>query len=92
MMAAAGYNAGPHRVEQWLPKGMSIDADIWAETIPFTETRKYVKAVMEYSSIYRKRLGTKQVRISDLILKVPSASDEEITSIKSKQNVVLKCG
>jgi soluble lytic murein transglycosylase len=56
LLATAAYNAGPHRVSQWLPEDARMDADVWAETIPFHETRKYVKRVMEYTVIYQQRL------------------------------------
>jgi len=45
VLAAAAYNAGPHRVNRWLESGV-VDADIWVELIPFNETRDYVKAVL----------------------------------------------
>jgi soluble lytic murein transglycosylase len=56
VLATAAYNAGPHRVKGWLPK-RTQEADVWVETIPFKETRNYVKRVMAYSIIYEKRLG-----------------------------------
>lgn len=56
-LAAAAYNAGPHRVKKWLPKAKSMDADLWVETIPYNETRNYVQAVLAYSSIFDKSLG-----------------------------------
>lgn len=60
VLATAAYNAGPGRVTQWLQKDTApIAADIWAETIPFSETRKYVQRVMEYTVIYSHRLGSK---------------------------------
>ncbi len=47
-MAAAAYNAGPSRPRSW--RGQSgaplLDAAIWAENVPFTETRDYVKKVL----------------------------------------------
>lgn len=43
--AAAAYNAGPSRVKKWLAD-RPVAADIWVETIPFDETRAYVKAVL----------------------------------------------
>jgi len=58
VLATAAYNAGPGRVKQWLPR-RTLDADIWVETIPFDETRNYVKRVMGYTIIYEKRLGKK---------------------------------
>ncbi len=58
LLATAAYNAGPHRVRQWLPTGSSVDADRWAETIPFSETRAYVQRVLEYAIVYaRDRKG-----------------------------------
>lgn len=56
-LATAAYNAGPSRVKRWLPEsGDQLPADIWVETIPFTETRRYVKAVMAYTTIFEWRL------------------------------------
>lgn len=57
MLAAAAYNAGPARVAAWLPP-RTLDADVWAELIPFAETRDYVKRVTEYSVVYAHQLGT----------------------------------
>lgn len=54
--ALAAYNAGPHRVTTWLPADRNMDADLWAETIPFRETRNYVQNVMYFSAIYEDRL------------------------------------
>ncbi|MDR2878082.1 MAG: transglycosylase SLT domain-containing protein [Chromatiales bacterium] len=55
--ALAGYNAGPQRVERWLPVDQAMDADIWAETIPFRETRNYVQNIMYFSAVYEHRMG-----------------------------------
>lgn len=67
-MAAAGYNAGPGRPRAWR-NGPVLDAAIWAENVPFTETRDYVKKVLSNTTNYaafitgqpqslRARLGT----------------------------------
>jgi soluble lytic murein transglycosylase len=69
-LAAAAYNAGPHRVKHWLPSEKSLPADIWIETIPFKETREYVAAVLAYTMIYQHRLGGNAFEISDLMLDV----------------------
>lgn len=57
VLATAAYNAGPRRVRRWLPDSDSMAADIWIDTIPFTETRKYVRRVMTYMAIYQHNLG-----------------------------------
>ena len=50
-MAAAGYNAGPGRPRNWR-NGPVLDAAIWAENVPFTETRDYVKKVLANTTAY----------------------------------------
>ncbi|MCH7343080.1 lytic transglycosylase domain-containing protein [Pelomonas sp. CA6] len=55
-MAAAAYNAGPNRPRRWRD-GPVLDAAIWAENIPFNETRDYVKKVLANASIYAQLLG-----------------------------------
>jgi len=60
-MAAAGYNAGPNRVTQWIdmngdPRAKGTDIVDWIELIPFNETRNYVQRVIENTVIYRARL------------------------------------
>lgn len=57
VLATASYNAGAQRVKSWLPKSNEIDADIWIETMPFNETRNYVKKVMATMAIFEKHLG-----------------------------------
>ena len=47
-LALAAYNAGPNAVARWLPS-RSIDADIWIENIPYTETRGYVQHIVEHT-------------------------------------------
>ena len=53
-MAAAAYNAGPGRPRSW--RGQSgapvLDAAIWAENVPFNETRDYVKKVLSNTTNY----------------------------------------
>lgn len=73
-LAAAGYNAGPGRVNRWLPAAGTMAADIWIEAIPFDETRGYVGAVLSYAVIYRERLGISGVRISDFLADIGPGS------------------
>jgi soluble lytic murein transglycosylase len=50
-LAAAAYNAGPSRSRNWR-KGPVLEAAIWAENIPFSETRDYVKKVLSNTTNY----------------------------------------
>ena len=50
-MAAAAYNAGPGRPRSWR-NGPVLDAAIWAENVPFAETRDYVKKVLANTTNY----------------------------------------
>ena len=53
--ALAAYNAGPSRVSRWLGEEQAIDQ--WVDSLPFSETREYVQAVLTYHVIYRLRAG-----------------------------------
>jgi soluble lytic murein transglycosylase len=55
--AAAAYNAGPSRVDRWVREHRGLPTDAWIESIPFNETRNYVKNVLAFSYIYSNRLG-----------------------------------
>jgi soluble lytic murein transglycosylase len=50
-LAAAAYNAGPGRPRAWR-NGPVIEAAIWAENVPFAETRDYVKKVLSNATNY----------------------------------------
>ena len=50
-MATAGYNAGPNRPRRWR-EGPLLDPAAWAENIPFSETRDYVKKVLSNATVY----------------------------------------
>jgi len=61
-LAAAAYNAGPHRVAQWIdengdPRIGPVDMIDWIELIPVNETRNYVQRVIENTVVYRAQRG-----------------------------------
>ncbi len=75
VLASAAYNAGPGRAKKWRAD-RPLEGAIYAETIPFSETRDYVKKVMSnavyYSAIFngkadslKARLGVVGARTSD---------------------------
>jgi soluble lytic murein transglycosylase len=56
--ALAAYNAGSDRVEDWLSQGKYRDPQEFVESIPFTETREYVQAILRNASVYKQLYGT----------------------------------
>lgn len=66
ILATASYNAGWRRVQNWLPEKGSMPLDLWVETIPYKETRNYVKAVLAYQQIYSEQLGNTENKFKDL--------------------------
>ncbi len=79
VLATAGYNAGPLRAKRWQPTNAPLAADQYAETIPFLETRDYVKQVMtnavHYGLIFnqgsqslKKRMGIIPMPTSEVIV------------------------
>ena len=55
VLALAAYNAGPNRVRRWREGDLSVAR--WVDTIPFKETREYVRAVLAYNVIYSLKAG-----------------------------------
>lgn len=63
LLAIAGYNAGPGRAQAWR-SARQIEGAIYAETIPFNETRDYVKKVLANAVLYARQFGTGRFRRS----------------------------
>ncbi len=72
VLATASYNAGPHRVKFWLPNE-SMQADVWIDAIPYSETRRYVRAVLAYTTIYEWHLTRKPMRLREKLTPIPAA-------------------
>ena len=75
-LVSAAYNAGPHRADRWLAACAGMEPELWVEFIPYTETRQYVKRILEYRIVYRHRLGNPPVRLSDLLPPLPAPERE----------------
>ncbi|VAW46881.1 Soluble lytic murein transglycosylase precursor [hydrothermal vent metagenome] len=67
VLATAAYNAGPNRVDHWVSESLSLPADQWVDSITFSETRAYVKAVLEYTTLFKSLLNQKYDRLSDVM-------------------------
>ncbi|HEV7165706.1 MAG TPA: transglycosylase SLT domain-containing protein [Gammaproteobacteria bacterium] len=74
-LATAAYNAGAAKVSDWLPQTGSLPADVWIDSIPYTETRNYVHRVMGHTVMFDWRLNGKPERLSTRIGQVDAASD-----------------
>lgn len=80
-LAAAAYNAGPRRVDSWIPKSDPIPSDLWIDTLPFKETREYVRAVLAYATIFDWKLDQKITKISSRMYDV--ISKDAVTAMNS---------
>jgi soluble lytic murein transglycosylase len=79
-MATAAYNAGPGRPRAWrstLPR--SVEGAIFTETIPFTETRGYVKNVLSnatyYAALFENRPQSLKARLGTVAPKGYTATE-----------------
>jgi soluble lytic murein transglycosylase len=70
-MATAAYNAGPSRAKKWMGN-TPLEGAIYAETIPFNETRLYVQKVMANAHLYAPRLGLKSIPLKQRLGIIPS--------------------
>lgn len=59
VLIAAAYNAGPRQVVYWLKNHPPKEIDVWIETLPWQETRNYLKNVMAFYVVYQYRLDQK---------------------------------
>ncbi|MGA7802459.1 MAG: transglycosylase SLT domain-containing protein [Gammaproteobacteria bacterium] len=64
VLATAAYNAGPQRVQTWLPAKGPMPADLWVDLIPFRETRGYVRGVLAFTAVFDWRLHGAATRLS----------------------------
>ncbi len=59
VLMAAAYNAGPHQVNYWLKNHPPKQMDIWIETLPWRETRNYLKNIIAFYTVYQYRMHTR---------------------------------
>jgi soluble lytic murein transglycosylase len=75
VLASAAYNAGPHRVSRWLPEEGQLPADVWIDSIPFRETRRYVRRVLSSDTVFDWRFDGEHRRLSERM--PPVSADAE---------------
>lgn len=71
VMATAAYNAGPSRAKKWMAD-TPLEAAIYIESIPFSETRNYVQKVMANAHIYASRLGVEVKSLKERLGVIPA--------------------
>jgi soluble lytic murein transglycosylase len=76
VLASAAYNAGPGRARRWRD-ARPLEGAIYAETIPFNETRDYVKKVMANTMYYSQLNGGKLVPLKDRLGLIPAKAASE---------------
>lgn len=76
-MATAAYNAGPSRARKWAAN-TPLEGAIYTETIPFGETRSYVKKVLANAHMYAPRLGLPAVTLKKRLGVVPARAITDV--------------
>lgn len=71
VLATAGYNAGPGRARRWQAE-TPLEGAIYVESIPFSETREYVKKVLANAMFYRNRFGGEARTLKDRLGTIPA--------------------
>jgi len=77
VLASAAYNAGPSRAQRWRAEA-PLDATIYIETIPFDETRDYVKKVMSNTVYYALLFTGKPASLSTRLGKIPAKASAAV--------------
>jgi soluble lytic murein transglycosylase len=75
MLATAAYNAGPGRAKRWRD-ARALEGAIYAETIPFNETRDYVKQVFTNAWFYGHRLNGQLPSLRQMVGTIPGRAVE----------------
>ncbi|NWG39073.1 MAG: lytic transglycosylase domain-containing protein [Hydrogenophilaceae bacterium] len=71
VLATAAYNAGPKRAQRWRDS-KPMEGAVYVESIPFRETRDYVKKVMSNAMYYARRFGQTSVLLRDRLGIIPA--------------------
>lgn len=79
VLATAAYNAGPSRAQRWRDS-RPMEAAVYIESIPFAETRDYVKKVMSNAMYYAVRFGQPSVLLKDRLGEVPARASAAPTA------------
>jgi len=85
ILATAAYNAGPRRAQRWRDV-KPLEGAIYAETIPFTETRGYVQKVLSNATYYANRFGQQVHSLKEKLGIVPAGGQKPECSGGDERN------
>jgi hypothetical protein len=71
----------PHRVARWLPKEVGTPTDLWIDTIPFAETRRYVRRVMAHTIACNNGRGDQRGRMNHYLTPLPLHADSKVALV-----------
>jgi soluble lytic murein transglycosylase len=80
VLATAAYNAGPGRAQNWRGTG-PLEGAIYVESIPFNETRDYVKKVLANAMFYQAQLGLPYVALRDRLGTITPAGSKTVADV-----------
>jgi len=84
VLASAAYNAGPGRARHWRAD-RALEGAIYAETIPFDETRDYVKKVMSNTVFYSKLFGQQPQTLKQRLGTIAAKSPENMKLVQDER-------
>ena len=82
-LATAAYNAGPKRAQAWRT-GAPLEGAIWVETIPFNETRDYVKKVLANTMFYARELNQPYIPLTTRLGTIPPRDDANGAAVAAR--------
>jgi len=91
VLASAAYNAGPNRARKWRAK-QTLEGAIYIETIPFDETRQYVKKVMNNTVYYAKLFGHSPMQLKQRlgVVAAAEAAVESMTEAEKPLGMIVQ--
>jgi soluble lytic murein transglycosylase len=78
-MAAGAYNAGPGAMDSWVEAHQGLPMDEFVERIPYRETRRYVRRVVETYLVYQRLAGKQLPRLDGKVEKVSAREADGVT-------------
>jgi soluble lytic murein transglycosylase len=85
-LALASYNAGEHRVAQWIAERPGLSREEFIDDIPFPETQNYVKRILGAAEEYRRLYGDAAAASSKVAPAKKAAATDAVKKASSKSS------